>query len=85
MRFIIPVLALLATAFGNPTQVKRWACTPGTYSCTTDNKGWQVCNVSGDWVVSYLKTSSVGLVHIIISFVVCWHLPAKYRLRFLPG
>ncbi|KIN08960.1 hypothetical protein OIDMADRAFT_16796 [Oidiodendron maius Zn] len=50
MRFIIPVLALLATAFGKPTQVKRWACTPGTYSCTTDNKGWQVCNVSGDWV-----------------------------------
>lgn len=53
MKFIIPALALFATAFGNPTQSKRWTCNPGTYSCTGDKNGWQVCNVSGDWVVSY--------------------------------
>ena len=53
MKFIIPILALLATAFAGPTQVKRWACTPGTYSCTPNKQGWQVCDVSGDWVVSF--------------------------------
>ncbi|KAK2473373.1 hypothetical protein H9L39_15548 [Fusarium oxysporum f. sp. albedinis] len=25
-------------------------CTPGTYSCTADLKGWQVCNVDRTWV-----------------------------------
>jgi hypothetical protein len=57
MKIIIPALALIATAFGNPTEIKRWECTPGTYSCTQDNHGWQVCNTSGDWVVSYLEDS----------------------------
>jgi hypothetical protein len=57
MKFIIPALALIATAFGNPAHVKRWDCTPGTYSCTADSSGWQVCDVSGKWVVSYLVES----------------------------
>lgn len=57
MKFIIPILALFTTALGNPTQSKRWACTPGTYSCTNDKNGWQVCDVSGDWVVSYQENS----------------------------
>ncbi|KAJ4185686.1 hypothetical protein NW767_003084 [Fusarium falciforme] len=25
-------------------------CTPGTYSCTGDAKGWQVCDVTRTWV-----------------------------------
>lgn len=85
MKFIIPVLALFATALGNPTQSKRWTCNPGTYSCTGDNNGWQVCNVSGDWVVSYHK-----LVcdlergrNLRIDFVVCRHLPTEDQLCFL--
>ena len=57
MKIIIPALVLIATAFGNPTEVKRWNCTPGTYSCTADKKGWQVCDVSGNWVVSYIEAS----------------------------
>jgi hypothetical protein len=57
MKIIIPALALIATAFGNPTEVKRSKCTPGTYSCTADKEGWQVCGVSGNWVVSYLEAS----------------------------
>lgn len=28
------------------------ACTPGTYACTADARGWQVCDVSGQFVVS---------------------------------
>lgn len=56
MKIIIPALALVATVFGNPVEVKRWTCTPGSYSCTGDAKGWQVCDVSGNWVVSYLET-----------------------------
>ncbi len=27
-------------------------CRPGTYSCTTNKKGWRVCDISGHWVVS---------------------------------
>ena len=30
-----------------PTQ-----CRPGTYSCTTTNNGFRVCDYSGHWVVS---------------------------------
>jgi hypothetical protein len=57
MKIIIPALALIVTAFGNPTQDKRGECTPGTYSCTTDSLGWRVCDVSSNWVVSYLEAS----------------------------
>ncbi|KEZ44051.1 Uncharacterized protein SAPIO_CDS3790 [Scedosporium apiospermum] len=28
------------------------ACTPGTYACTADARGWQVCDVSGQFVVA---------------------------------
>jgi hypothetical protein len=55
MKIVIAVLALAATAFGTPVEeVKRGVCTPGTYSCSPDATGWQVCNVSGNWVVSKL-------------------------------
>lgn len=55
MKITIAILALAATAFGVPVEeVKRGACTPATYSCTTPATGWQVCDVSGNWVVSRL-------------------------------
>jgi hypothetical protein len=33
-------------------------CTPGTYSCTPDTKGWQVCDVTRTWVVSSLSNKT---------------------------
>ncbi|CAG7563241.1 unnamed protein product [Fusarium equiseti] len=35
-------------------QLFNFKVTPGTYSCTPDSKGWQVCNVDHSWVVSIL-------------------------------
>ena len=52
MKFIIAALALVSTAFAAPAEEKRGVCTAGTYSCTPNNAGWQVCDVSGNWVVS---------------------------------
>jgi len=53
MKIFIAGLALAATAFGVPVEeVKRGVCTPATYECTSDLTGWQVCDVSGNWVVS---------------------------------
>jgi len=49
--FFATILALAAAATAAPTLEAR-ACAPGTYSCATDAKGWQVCDVSGKWVVS---------------------------------
>ncbi|KIM94557.1 hypothetical protein OIDMADRAFT_184256 [Oidiodendron maius Zn] len=62
MKIIIPAVALIATAFGNPTVAKRWVCTPGTYSCTPDNTGWQVCGVSGNWVFAGVCPPNTGCV-----------------------
>jgi hypothetical protein len=86
MKFIIPALALFATAFGNPTQSKRWVCNPGTYSCTADKNGWQVCNVSGDWVVSYqeLVCDLERGRSLRIYLVVCRRLPTEDWMCFLP-
>ncbi len=54
MKIFIAALALAATVFGVPVEeVKRGGvCTPATYECTSDSTGWQVCDVSGNWVVS---------------------------------
>ena len=58
MKIVIAALALAATAFGAPVEeAKRAACTPATYSCTADASGWQVCDVSGNFVVSKLDAS----------------------------
>lgn len=48
---IIVALAAVAAAAPDDTNPPK-ACTPGTYACTTDAKGWQVCDVSGQFVVS---------------------------------
>lgn len=46
---LIPLLTMAAFAAAVPAPK---GCTPGTYSCTADLKGWQVCNVDRTWVVS---------------------------------
>jgi hypothetical protein len=58
MKIVIVALALAATAFGVPVEeAKRGACTPPQYACTADATGWQVCDVSGNFVVSKLDAS----------------------------
>jgi hypothetical protein len=35
-----------------PPQPPAEYCTPGTYSCTWNRRGWRVCGTSHRWVVS---------------------------------
>ncbi|EKJ70078.1 hypothetical protein HYE67_011227 [Fusarium culmorum] len=44
---LIPLVTMAAFAAATPAPK---GCTPGTYSCTADLKGWQVCNVDRTWV-----------------------------------
>ncbi|KAF5005666.1 hypothetical protein FDECE_7900 [Fusarium decemcellulare] len=37
-------------------------CKPGTYSCTPDAKGWQVCDVTGKWVFAGICPPKTGCV-----------------------
>ncbi|KAB5560227.1 hypothetical protein GE09DRAFT_83110 [Coniochaeta sp. 2T2.1] len=50
--FAAIVLALAAAVSAAPAVEARDppACTPATYSCLADTTGWQVCDVSGNWV-----------------------------------
>ena len=48
MKFTITLMAALASIAAAASK----ECTPGTYACTSDAKGWQVCDVSGKFVVS---------------------------------
>jgi hypothetical protein len=50
MKLTAVFVAALAT-LGAATPTPK-GCTPGTYSCTPDATGWQVCNVDRTWVVS---------------------------------
>jgi hypothetical protein len=47
MKFTAALVAALASV-----TAAAQACTPGTYACTNDATGWQVCDVSGQFVVS---------------------------------
>ncbi len=50
MKFTTTVLALATTALAAPSAEKRDAgCTFGTYECTADYSGIQICNVQGAW------------------------------------
>jgi hypothetical protein len=46
------VLGFAAIASASP----QWGCKPGTYSCTPNHKGWQVCSTARQWVVSSSPT-----------------------------
>lgn len=43
----VAITALASVAAASPS-----GCKPGTYSCTPDKSGWQVCDVTSQWVVS---------------------------------
>jgi hypothetical protein len=48
MKLIIATVAALASvAVANPTH-----CKPATYRCEPHADAWDVCNTSGQWVVS---------------------------------
>jgi hypothetical protein len=32
-------------------------CQPGAYSCTSDSRGWQICDVAGKFLVCFLSSS----------------------------
>lgn len=52
--FAAVLLTIAAAATAAPVLEARAACTPATYGCalnpTTKAQGWQVCDVSGNWV-----------------------------------
>jgi hypothetical protein len=75
MKLIFAVIALATAAFAAPGQEKRWACTPATYSCTPDTTGWQVCDTSGNWVVS----PNPNPAHLKRSLLIPHSLPAAAR------
>jgi hypothetical protein len=52
----IAIAAIASMAAATPLDTTTSGCKPGTYSCTPDKTGWQICDVSGKYVVS--KTSS---------------------------
>jgi hypothetical protein len=72
MKLTAVLIAALATFVAAAPPVKQ--CTPGTYSCTPDSKGWQVCNVDHAWVVSILVELFVER-DLLILYLVCWRLP----------
>ena len=63
---LLAVFALAATALAAslPVEERNYAkCTPATYGCaknpSTGVDGWQVCDVTGAWVVSSPLSSCV--------------------------
>lgn len=83
MKLTAVLIAALATfTAAAPPVVKK--CTPGTYACTPDSKGWQVCNVDHTWVVSILVHLSVESDSLTANLV-CRCLPSEGRLPFQQG
>ncbi|KAF5023460.1 hypothetical protein F66182_4505 [Fusarium sp. NRRL 66182] len=46
------VAAIASTAAATPLDTTSSACKPGTYSCTPDKTGWQICDVTNKWVAA---------------------------------
>ncbi|CCT63030.1 uncharacterized protein FFB20_08694 [Fusarium fujikuroi] len=62
MKFTIALAALVSLAAATPLDASSTGCKPGTYSCTPDKTGWQVCDVNGKYVAAGVcppKTSCV--------------------------
>ncbi|KAJ9419079.1 hypothetical protein QL093DRAFT_2015391 [Fusarium oxysporum] len=55
---VIPLLTTMAAITAATPAPK--GCTPGTYSCTPDLKGWQVCNVDRTWVFAGVCPPKTG-------------------------
>ena len=47
----ISLVALASFAAAAPNGGNK-QCKPGTYACLPNKSGWQVCNTSGNYVVS---------------------------------
>jgi hypothetical protein len=58
----IAIAAIASMAAATPLNASPSKCKPGTYSCTPDKTGWQICDVSGKYVVSTTTTSSLSLL-----------------------
>ncbi|KAL4730814.1 hypothetical protein ACLX1H_002855 [Fusarium chlamydosporum] len=53
MKFTAIIVATIASlAAATPLNAAPSKCKPGTYSCTPDKTGWQVCDVSGKYVAA---------------------------------
>ncbi|KAL7762488.1 hypothetical protein ACKLNR_009023 [Fusarium oxysporum f. sp. zingiberi] len=52
MKFAITLAALASLAAATPLDASTSSCKPGTYSCTPDKTGWQVCDVSHKYVAA---------------------------------
>ncbi|KAI1506033.1 hypothetical protein F5X99DRAFT_366919, partial [Biscogniauxia marginata] len=53
--YMITPLFLAALALAAPQDALRRSplqCPSGSYKCSDDSLGWEVCNVHGEWVVS---------------------------------
>ncbi|KIL88523.1 hypothetical protein FAVG1_08605 [Fusarium avenaceum] len=53
------ILAAGFVAFGAATPVPK-VCTPGTYLCTPDTKGWQVYNINRSWLFAGVGPPKTG-------------------------
>ncbi|KAJ4060454.1 hypothetical protein NW761_002501 [Fusarium oxysporum] len=52
MKFAITLAALASLAAATPLDASTSSCKPGTYSCTPDSAGWQVCDVNHKYVAA---------------------------------
>ncbi|KAF4982949.1 hypothetical protein FZEAL_1519 [Fusarium zealandicum] len=59
----IVVAALATLGAASPAPTKPHGCTPGTYRCTSDAKGWQVCDTSNKWVFAGYCPLKTGCVY----------------------
>ncbi|KAM0197418.1 hypothetical protein ACHAPA_001396 [Fusarium lateritium] len=48
----IAIAAIASVAAATPLNASPGGCKPGTYLCTPDKSGWQICDVSGKYVAA---------------------------------
>ncbi|KAM0296129.1 hypothetical protein HYE67_008183 [Fusarium culmorum] len=53
----VAITALASVAAASPS-----GCKPGTYSCTPNKSGWQVCDVTSKWVAAGVCPPKTGCV-----------------------
>jgi hypothetical protein len=81
MKLFAVILTLTAAVLASPTEVKRQACKPATYACTSNNAGWQVCNTSGVFVVSPHSYPGPPSELLVLNCIPGWRIvPTRYRL-----
>ncbi|KAL6919031.1 hypothetical protein ACHAPO_004144 [Fusarium lateritium] len=48
----VAIAAFVSMAAASPLDAATSGCKPGTYSCTPDKTGWQICDVTGRYVAA---------------------------------